>query len=83
MISYQPYGPAVDWWALGVLTYEMLVGRLPFDGDTDDELLNNVMEKLVHYPRSLSPQATSLLQQLLRKHPSKRWACSFGILIGL
>ncbi len=28
IISYQPYDAAVDWWALGVLTYEMLVGRV-------------------------------------------------------
>ena len=28
IISYQPYDGAVDWWALGVLIYEMLVGRV-------------------------------------------------------
>ena len=28
IINYQPYDAAVDWWALGVLTYEMLVGRV-------------------------------------------------------
>ena len=28
IISYQPYDAAVDWWALGVLIYEMLVGRV-------------------------------------------------------
>ena len=72
MISDQPYGPAVDWWALGILTYEMLVGRPPFEGDNEDQLFNNVMEKPVRYPRGLSPQATSLLQQLLKKNPSKR-----------
>jgi len=28
ILSYQPYNKAVDWWALGVLIYEMLVGRV-------------------------------------------------------
>ncbi len=28
IISYQPYDKSVDWWALGVLTYEMIVGRV-------------------------------------------------------
>ena len=33
----QRYGCAVDWWAFGVLTYEMLLGQSPFRGDADDE----------------------------------------------
>ena len=28
IIQYHPYDAAVDWWALGVLIYEMLVGRV-------------------------------------------------------
>ena len=28
IIAVQPYGKAVDWWALGILTYEMLIGQV-------------------------------------------------------
>nr|CAA73553.1 Serine/Threonine protein kinase [Suberites domuncula] len=75
IISYQPYDAAVDWWALGVLTYEMLVGRPPFDGDDDDQLFNNIMEKPVHYPRGMSDPAKKIIQGFLTKHPSRRLGC--------
>ena len=38
IIAYVPYGKSVDWWAFGVLIFEMLVGQPPFDGDDEDEL---------------------------------------------
>ena len=81
VIRDQPYGLAADWWSLGVLIYEMLVGRPAFDGDDEDQLFNNIVDKPVHCPRSLSSQAISLLQQLLAKKPSKRWEVSINSLL--
>lgn len=81
VINFQPYGLAADWWSLGVLTYEMLVGRPPFEGDDDDELFKNIIGKPVLYPRLLSSQAKSLLQKLMVKRPSKRWAVSINSLL--
>ncbi|XP_030599624.1 RAC-gamma serine/threonine-protein kinase-like [Archocentrus centrarchus] len=62
------YGQAVDWWALGVVMYEMMCGFLPFYNQ-DHEL---ILTKEVRFPRPLSPKAQSLLAGLLKKDPKQR-----------
>ena len=43
----EPYDQGVDWWALGVLTYEMTVGQPPFLGKSEEELFTAIMKKKV------------------------------------
>jgi serine/threonine protein kinase len=75
IINGRPYGVSVDWWALGVLMYEMMCGRPPFDGDTDDELFDNILKKSIHIPKALSEDAKTIIAGLLTKHPANRLGC--------
>ena len=43
VILRQGYGKPVDWWAMGIILYEFLVGCVPFFGDTTEELFGQVV----------------------------------------
>ncbi|NXY77610.1 PKN2 kinase, partial [Glareola pratincola] len=66
------YTRAVDWWGLGVLIYEMLVGESPFPGDDEEEVFDSIVNDEVRYPRFLSLEALSIIRKLLRKCPERR-----------
>lgn len=50
----------MDWWAYGVLLYEMLVGQPPFDGEDEEELFAAITDHSVSYPKSLSKEAKEI-----------------------
>lgn len=64
----QRYGRAVDWWAFGVLTYEMLLGQSPFRGDDEDEIFDAILEDEPLYPITMPRDAVSILQKVLCFH---------------
>ncbi|KAH9400648.1 Calcium-independent protein kinase C [Tyrophagus putrescentiae] len=69
------YGPCVDWWALGVLIYEMVAGQPPFEAENEDDLFESILHDDVVYPVWLSKEAVSILKGFLTKNPSRRLGC--------
>jgi len=66
------YGRAVDWWGVGVVMYEMVVGRLPFYNRDHDILFELILMDEVRFPKNLTSEAKDLLGGLLIKDPAKR-----------
>jgi RAC serine/threonine-protein kinase len=66
------YGRAVDWWGVGVVMYEMMVGRLPFYNQDHEIMFENILASDVRFPSKMSDNARDLLTGLLVKEPAKR-----------
>uniref|UniRef100_A0A4W3HP19 protein kinase C n=2 Tax=Callorhinchus milii TaxID=7868 RepID=A0A4W3HP19_CALMI len=76
VLTETSYTRAVDWWGLGVLIYEMLVGESPFPGDDEEEVFDSIVNDEVRYPRFLSTDAISIMRRLLRRNPERRLGAS-------
>ncbi|GAA47566.1 protein kinase N, partial [Clonorchis sinensis] len=76
ILTDRSYTRAVDWWGLGVLIYEMLVGECPFPGDSEEEIFENITTQEVRYPRYLSMEATVIMRRLMRRNVNQRLGSS-------
>ncbi|XP_010003715.1 PREDICTED: microtubule-associated serine/threonine-protein kinase 4 [Chaetura pelagica] len=75
VILRQGYGKPVDWWAMGIILYEFLVGCVPFFGDTPEELFGQVISDEIIWPEkdeAPPPDAQDLITLLLRQNPLER-----------
>jgi serine/threonine protein kinase len=72
MIEGSMHDEKVDLWSLGVLTYEFLVGKPPFEAESNNDTYRRITRVDLRFPSHLSTEAKDLISQLLRKEPSKR-----------
>ncbi|XP_056337402.1 protein kinase C, eta, b isoform X1 [Danio aesculapii] len=75
ILQEELYGVSVDWWALGVLLYEMLSGHAPFEAETEDELFECILKDEIIYSSWLSYEAEDILKGLLTRDPACRLGC--------
>jgi serine/threonine protein kinase len=66
------YDQSVDWWSFGIVVFEMLSGRLPFENKDKTLCMKDIVSKNVKMPKKFSKEATDLVTKLLIKDPKKR-----------
>jgi serine/threonine protein kinase len=72
MVENVKHDYSVDVWGLGVLAYEFLVGKPPFEDASRKNTYRKIQQAEVVFPDYLSKQAVSLIRGLLQKDPKKR-----------
>ncbi|KAK2958762.1 putative serine/threonine protein kinase [Blattamonas nauphoetae] len=80
IIEASPFSTSfsVDWWAVGIIFYEMLTGTTPFNAPTRDEVFDSILDKDLasimkeSLPEEVGEDSRSLLFGLLEKNPTKR-----------
>ena len=72
IIQKKGYDKAVDWWSLGCVMYEMLVGKIPFPYKRGTKLSIKNYEQKINYPQNMNKNAKDLIQKLLILNPIER-----------
>jgi len=73
IILSKGYNKAVDWWALGVLIYEMAAGYPPFFADQPIQIYEKIVSGKVRFPSHFSSELKELLRNLLQVDLTKRF----------
>ncbi|CAF4687835.1 unnamed protein product [Rotaria socialis] len=73
IILSKGYNKAVDWWALGVLIYEMSAGYPPFFADQPIQIYEKIVSGKVRFPSHFSSDLKDLLRNLLQVDLTKRY----------
>lgn len=72
VVSRKGHTHVCDWWSLGVLMFEMLVGTLPFTCKDRKQTMTQILRAKLRMPEFLSLEAQSLLRALFKRNPANR-----------
>ncbi|GAB1864331.1 non-specific serine/threonine protein kinase [Camponotus japonicus] len=76
VILRQGYGKPVDWWSMGIILYEFLIGCVPFFGETPEELFAHTVNDDIEWPDEhdwpVQPEGKDIITALLHQNPRDR-----------
>ncbi|KAL7674105.1 hypothetical protein ACOME3_000385 [Neoechinorhynchus agilis] len=72
ILKKRAYKNTVDWWSLGILTYEMLTGSTPFNGSSLEEISIQILCGVICYPPNMDVKVKDFIQRLLVREPHRR-----------
>ncbi|XP_042302153.1 cGMP-dependent protein kinase 2-like isoform X2 [Sceloporus undulatus] len=72
ILRHEGHDFSVDFWTLGVLIFEMLVGRPPFHSTEPQKIYSKIMDGVFSFPVFVSEAACSLVAKLCRRRPGQR-----------
>ena len=75
IILNKGHGKPVDWWTMGILLYEMLVGIDPFSDDDPMQTYQKIIKGKINFPKDFDKNAKSLIKHLLTADTTKRYGC--------
>jgi serine/threonine protein kinase len=61
IVENKSYDSSVDWFSFGVVLFEMLAGRLPFDGFDEEEMFHRIVHSQPKYPKHLKTEAIACI----------------------
>ncbi|XP_008799218.2 probable serine/threonine protein kinase IRE [Phoenix dactylifera] len=70
-----PHGPTADWWSVGIILFELLVGIPPFNAEHPQKIFDNIMNRDIPWPQipeEMSYEAHDLIDKLLIENPLQR-----------
>jgi len=79
VVGRKGYTWPVDWWSLGVVLWELLFHKRPFDGRTAEKMTNSILKDSLRFPSSAdehcSPEGQEFLRGLIERNPKQRLGC--------
>ena len=73
ILQNKGHSKPVDWWTLGILTFEMIAGIDPFNAEDPMSIYGKILKGKVKFPRNFDKNAKSLVKHLLKGDLTKRY----------
>jgi serine/threonine protein kinase len=77
MVKGQVYDAGIDVWGVGILAYELAVGRPPFEETSPTDTYSKIVECEPLFPSHVSAELRSFIRKCLQKHPDRRPPLNF------